>query len=269
VPTLRFGLLYCFFIIGHERRKILRFSVTRNPNALWIAQQMRESWPYAPAHKFVLFDRDSKFRSNVASCAKDLGSEPVRTAFRSPWQNGVAERWVGSSRPDVLNHVIVLNEKHLKRLMAQYVRYYHEDRTQLGWGRTRHQAGRGARTLRQPNAGYDRSLESAVSIFATLSSLRCCGVKHRFFPTSISGCEPTWAFCLSRLRILNREEECRRCGTFRWRRATHCTIFQVAESFDELQRGTGRPSRNLLLSCCLHAPLSRAEERVHRDDHIG
>jgi transposase InsO family protein len=88
-----------------------------------------------PAHKFLLFDHDSKFGSNVVSCAKNLGSEPMRTAFRSPWRNGVAERWVGSCRRDVLNHVIILNEKHLKRLMAQCVRYYHEDRPHLGLGK--------------------------------------------------------------------------------------------------------------------------------------
>jgi len=122
VPTLTFGILYCFFVIGHDRRKILCFNVTRNPNALWIAQQMREAWPYAPAHRFLLFDRDSKFGSDVVSVVKDKGSQPTRTAFRSPWQNGVAERWVGSCRRDLLDHVIVLSERHLKRLMADYVR---------------------------------------------------------------------------------------------------------------------------------------------------
>jgi transposase InsO family protein len=93
VPTITFGVLYCFFVIGHERRKILRFNVTRNPNALWIAQQMREAWPYAAVHKFLLFDHDSKFGSDVVSAAREMGTQPVRTAFRSPWQNGVAERW--------------------------------------------------------------------------------------------------------------------------------------------------------------------------------
>ena len=132
VPTITFGVLYCFFVIGHERRKILRFNVTRHPSALWIVQQMREAWPYAPAQKFLLFDHDAKFGNDVVGAAKALGSEPVRTAFRSPWQNGVAERWVGSCRRDLLDHVIVLNERHLKRLMTEYVRYYHEDRTHLG-----------------------------------------------------------------------------------------------------------------------------------------
>lgn len=96
VPTLTFGVLYWFFVIGHDRRKILRFSVTRNPNALWVVQQLREAWPYKQPHQFLLFDRDSKFGTDVISAVSDLGSQPTRPAFRSPWQNGVAERWVGS-----------------------------------------------------------------------------------------------------------------------------------------------------------------------------
>ena len=93
---------------------------------------MREAWPYASIHRFLFFDHDSKFGRDVVSAVRQLGSQPVRTAYRSPWQNGVAERWVGSCRRDLLDHVIVLNERHLKRLMAEYLRYYHEDRTHLG-----------------------------------------------------------------------------------------------------------------------------------------
>src|SRR6202008_1686084 len=81
VPTVTFGVLYCFFIIRHDRRAILRFNVTRNPHAVWIVQQIREAWPYAPAHRFLLFDRDSKFGGDVTSSVKGLGSQPVRTAF--------------------------------------------------------------------------------------------------------------------------------------------------------------------------------------------
>ena len=80
----------------------------------------------------LLFDRDARFGTEVISAVRDLGSQPIRTAFRSPWQNAVAERWVGSCRRDLLDHVIVPNEQHLKRLMSEYVRYYHEDRTHLG-----------------------------------------------------------------------------------------------------------------------------------------
>jgi putative transposase len=93
---------------------------------------MREAWPYASAQRFLIFDHDSKFGKDVISSAKNMGCAPVRTTFRIPWQNGVAERWVGSIRRDLLDHVIVLSERHLKRLMADYVRYYHEDRTHLG-----------------------------------------------------------------------------------------------------------------------------------------
>ena len=132
VPTLTFGVLYCFFVIGHDRRKILHFNVTRNPDALWIVQQLREAWAYKQPHRFLLFDRDAKFGADVVSAVRDMGSEPIRTAFRSPWQNGVAERWVGSSRRDLLDHVIILNERHLKRLMSAYLHYYHQDRTHLG-----------------------------------------------------------------------------------------------------------------------------------------
>jgi putative transposase len=81
VPTLTFGVLYCFFIIGHDRRKILRCNVTRNPHALWIVQQLREAWPYKPAHRFLLFDRDAKFGDDVVTSAQEMASEPVRTAF--------------------------------------------------------------------------------------------------------------------------------------------------------------------------------------------
>jgi putative transposase len=85
VPTLTFGVLYCLFVIGHDRRKILRCNVTRNPSALWIVQQMRKTWPYTPAQRFLLFDQDAKFGNDVVSSAKEIGSSPLRIAFRSPW----------------------------------------------------------------------------------------------------------------------------------------------------------------------------------------
>ena len=132
VPTLSFGVLYCFFVIGHDRRRILHFNVTRHPTSAWVVQQLRNAFPYDSPDQYLIFDRDAKFSIDVETAVKALGSKPVRTSFRSPWQNGVAERWVGSCRRDLLDHVIVLNERHFKRLLREYVDYYHDDRTHLG-----------------------------------------------------------------------------------------------------------------------------------------
>jgi transposase InsO family protein len=132
VPTVTFGVLYCFFIIAHDRRRILHINVTRNPTSAWVMQQLRDAFPYQAAPKYLIFDRDAKFNPEVVAEVRTMGSKPVRTSFKSPWQNGVAERWVGSCRRDLLDHVIALDERHLKRLLAEYIRYYHEDRTHLG-----------------------------------------------------------------------------------------------------------------------------------------
>lgn len=132
VPTLTFHVLYCFFVIAHDRRRILYCNVTRHPTGLWITQQLREAFPFDHSQKFLIHDWDSKFSETVNSAVSDIDLNPVKTSFRSPWQNGVAERWVGSCRRDLLDHVIPMNERHLKRLLSEYVRYYHADRTHLG-----------------------------------------------------------------------------------------------------------------------------------------
>jgi transposase InsO family protein len=135
-PTLTFGILYCLSVIDHERRRILHCNVARNPNALWTALQLNETWEYIDQPpRFLIFDRDPKFSADVVSAATAVGPQPIRIALRSPWQNGIAERWIGSLRRDLLDHVIVLNERHLRRLLKDYLRYYHEDRTHLGLGK--------------------------------------------------------------------------------------------------------------------------------------
>jgi putative transposase len=135
VPTITFGVLYCFFIISHDRRRILHFNVTRHPTSMWIVQQLREAFPYRSSPRFLIFDRDSKYGLEVACAVRSMAIRPVRTSFESPWQNGVAERWIESCRRDLLDHIIVVNERHLKRLLADYVGYYHADRTHLGLGK--------------------------------------------------------------------------------------------------------------------------------------
>lgn len=132
VPTITFGVLYCFFVIGHDRRRILHFNVTRHPTSHWVVQQLREAFPFGSSPRFLVFDRDAKYGLDVPAAVRSLGITPLRTSFASPWQNGVAERWVESCRRDLLDHVIAINEKHLRRLLTEYVSYYHEDRTHLG-----------------------------------------------------------------------------------------------------------------------------------------
>jgi putative transposase len=132
VPTVKFSILYCFFVISHDRRRILHLNVTKHPTSLWIAQQLREAFPFESAHRFLIFDRDAKFGLEVPVAIRSLRMSPVRISYESPWQNGVAERWVESCRRDLLDHVIAVNERHLKRLLSEYVHYYHEDRTHLG-----------------------------------------------------------------------------------------------------------------------------------------
>jgi putative transposase len=128
VPTVTFQLLYCFFVIEHGRRRILHFNVTRHPTAEWVIQQLREAFPEALPYRYAVFDRDSTFNADVVTFLKATGLNPKRTSVQAPWQNGIAERWVESCRREILDHVIALNEPHLRRLIRDYVNYHHEDR---------------------------------------------------------------------------------------------------------------------------------------------
>lgn len=128
VPTITFRTLYCFFVIEHGRRKILHFNVTENPTSSWVIQQLREAFPEPCPYGYALLDRDSKFCNDVTDLLISSGIKPKRTGYRCPWQNGIAERWIGSCRRELLDHVIVINEAHLRRLMRDYVTYYREDR---------------------------------------------------------------------------------------------------------------------------------------------
>jgi putative transposase len=132
VPTLTFGILFCFFVIAHDRRRILHFNVTKHPTDCWVCQQLRDAFPFNADYKYLIFDRDSKFGEQTSGTVNTIGLEPLLISFRSPWQNGVAERWVGTCRRDLLDHIVPINEPHLKRLLSEYLAYYHSDRTHLG-----------------------------------------------------------------------------------------------------------------------------------------
>jgi putative transposase len=157
VPTVTFRLLYTFFVISRDRRQILHVNVTRHPTNAREIQQSREAFPFEAGPRFLVFDRDSKFNFEVTAAVRSLDVRPVRTSIESPWQNGVAERCVESCRRDLCDQVIATNESHLKRLLTEYVHYYHEDRTHLGLGKQtpanrRQSPGRG-RVITFPRLG--------------------------------------------------------------------------------------------------------------------
>ena len=128
VPTVCFRLLFVWFVLDHGRRRVLQCNVTAHPTAAWVIQQLRDAFPDAPSHRFLIFDNDAIFSSEVACSVFRFGIHPQRTALQSPWQNGTAERFVGTVRRELLDHVVVLSEDHLRRLLREYVEYYNRDR---------------------------------------------------------------------------------------------------------------------------------------------
>ena len=132
VPTITFGLMYVFFVLSLDRRRILHFNVTKHPTASWTAHQVVQACDFETPGRYLLRDNDSIYGQEFRQRIERLGLEQIRTALRSPWQNGYAERWVGSLRRDCLDHVIAINERQLRCVIREYVEYYHADRTHLG-----------------------------------------------------------------------------------------------------------------------------------------
>ena len=166
VPTVTFQLLYCFFVIEHARRKILHLNVTRHPSPDWVVQQLRATFPEAGFHRYVILDRDAKFDDSVTTFLQATGLIPKRTSVRAPWQNGTAERWIGSCRRELLAHIIALNERHLLRLLRDYVSYHHQDRVHDSLGK---------------DTPESRPIERKPKANATVISLpRLGGLHHRY-----------------------------------------------------------------------------------------
>jgi hypothetical protein len=131
VPTATFRVLYVFVVLLHRRRQVMHFNVTDSPTAAWTAQQIVEAFPEDSAPRYLLRDRDSIYGGEFRRRVRGMGIGEVVTAPRSPWQNPYAERVIGTIRRELLDHVIVLNEEHLRRRLQSYLRYYHGSRTHL------------------------------------------------------------------------------------------------------------------------------------------
>ena len=131
VPTISFRILYVFVVLAHERRRVVYFNVTAHPTAFWTGQQMIEAFPEETAPRYLLRDRDGNYGDEFRDRVEGMGVKEVLTAPRSPWQNAFAERLIGSIRRECLDHVIVFNERSLKRILRSYIDYYHDYRTHL------------------------------------------------------------------------------------------------------------------------------------------
>jgi len=131
VPTVTFRVFFVFIVLAHDRRRVIHFNVTEQPTAAWTAQQIVEAFPWDTAPRYLLRDRDGIYGGYFRRRVSGMGIDEVPIAARSPWQSPYVERLIGSIRRECLDHMIVLNESHLRRIIASYLRYYHTVRTHL------------------------------------------------------------------------------------------------------------------------------------------
>ena len=129
VSTVTGRILFVLVILAHERRCIVHCNMTEHPTAAWTAQQLVEAFPDETAPRWLLRDRDTIYSDGSQRRVHGMGITEVVSAPSSPWQNPYAERLIGSVRRECLDHVIILNERHLRRVLARYVAYYHRART--------------------------------------------------------------------------------------------------------------------------------------------
>jgi putative transposase len=135
VPTATFRVLFVFVVLSHARRRVLHFQVTEHPSQEWTMQQMREAFPWDHGCRYLLRDRDAIYGGDWLAMTKGMGMEEVLTAPRSPWQNPYVERLIGSIRRECLDHIIVWNERSLRRILQSYFAYYQRSRTHLALGK--------------------------------------------------------------------------------------------------------------------------------------
>jgi putative transposase len=133
VPTLRFQILYVFVVLSHSRRQVVHFGVTAHPTMAWVIQQLREATPCGLQPRYMFRDNDGIYGDAVSRFLVGTGIEEVKTAYRSPWQNPFVERYGGTLRRELLDHVIILSEEHLKGLLKEFIEeYYHIARPHQG-----------------------------------------------------------------------------------------------------------------------------------------
>jgi transposase InsO family protein len=131
VPTLTFERLFAFLVISHGRRQLLWFEVTRHPTAEWLARQITEAFPWASAPAYLVRDNDRAYGHIFTSRVRAMSIRDRPISPRSPWQNGIAERFIGTLRRECLDHMVIFSEMHLRRILSAYAAYYNQARTHL------------------------------------------------------------------------------------------------------------------------------------------
>src|SRR5450631_2211931 len=131
VPTLTFDLLFAFLVLAHGRRQLLWFEVTRHPTAEWLARQITEAFPWTSAPAYLVRDNDRAYGHIFTSRVRAMGIRDRPISPRSPWQNGIAERLIGTVRRECLDRILIFGESHLRRVLASYAAYYNQTRTHL------------------------------------------------------------------------------------------------------------------------------------------
>src|SRR5262245_18328181 len=131
VPTLTFELLFAFLVLGHGRRQLLSFEVTRHPTAEWLARQITEAFPWESAPAYLMRDNDHAYRHVFTSRVRAMGIRDRPISPESPWQNGIAERLIVTRRRECLDQMIICGEAHLRRILRAYAAYYNQTRTHL------------------------------------------------------------------------------------------------------------------------------------------
>ena len=144
VPTIRFQVLYVFLVLAHDRRRIVHVNVTAHPTAERTAQQLRDAFPWNTVPRFLLRDRDRIFGTTFRADVQAMGITEVLSAPHSPWQRAYVERLIGSIRRECLDHVIVINHAHLRRILRSYIPTTIGAGPISGWTRMRLMGGRSA-----------------------------------------------------------------------------------------------------------------------------
>ena len=131
VPTLTFELLFAFLVLGHGRRQLLWFEVIRHPTAEWLARQITEAFPWTSAPTYLVRDNDRTYGHIFQRRVRAMGIRDRPISPGSPWQNGIAERLIGTLRRECLDHMAIFGEEHLRRVLCAYAAYYNQARTHL------------------------------------------------------------------------------------------------------------------------------------------